>query len=265
MIASPSDVAVERNVIREVLSEWNVVNSRSRAIVLLPLGWDSHAAPDMSRKAQKLINDKILLHADLLVGVFWTRVGTATDDYISGTVAEIEEHIKAGRPAMLYFSSAPVRLDSVNPEQYANLQRFRRSCEERGLCESYSDPNEFRAKLARQLSITMNDAVPPSATTTSSSQNGIPDLSREAQLFLKEAAKSNTGRINRFNMDQALVIQVNGQSFSADLGEGRVRAQYEAALAELESAHLIEDGSSGKRLEFQVTRGGFRVADLLSP
>ena len=200
MIASPSDVAVERNIIREVLSEWNVVNSRSRATVLLPLGWDSHAAPDMSRKAQKLINDKILLHADLLIGVFWTRVGTATDEYISGTVEEIEEHIKADRPAMLYFSSAPVRLDSVDSEQYANLQQFRHSCEERGLYERYGDFNEFRAKLVRQLSITMNDAMPQSTIATSPRQDSIPDLSREAQLFLTEAAKSNTGRINRFNI-----------------------------------------------------------------
>ena len=40
MIASPSDVTRERNIIRKVLYEWNAINSDSRKIVLLPVGWE---------------------------------------------------------------------------------------------------------------------------------------------------------------------------------------------------------------------------------
>jgi len=35
MIASPSDVAAERNVIREIITEWNNVNADARRTVLL--------------------------------------------------------------------------------------------------------------------------------------------------------------------------------------------------------------------------------------
>src|SRR5690348_7434427 len=98
MIASPSDVAAERSITRDVLSEWNVVHSRTRQIVLLPLGWETHAAPEMGARPQAIINKQVLADADLLVGVFWTRIGTPTERHLSGSVEEIEEHVGAGKP-----------------------------------------------------------------------------------------------------------------------------------------------------------------------
>lgn len=117
MIASPGDVASERSIIREVIHEWNVVHSRARNIVLLSIGWESHSSPDMGRKPQEIINSQVLDKCDLLVGVFWTRIGTPTNGYASGTVEEIEKHIETGKPAMLYFSSQPVVLDTVDLNQ----------------------------------------------------------------------------------------------------------------------------------------------------
>jgi hypothetical protein len=38
MIASPGDVQVERNIVREVVHEWNAVNASARSTVLLPVG-----------------------------------------------------------------------------------------------------------------------------------------------------------------------------------------------------------------------------------
>ena len=137
MIASPGDVASERSIIRDVVYEWNAVNSNSRKIVLLPIGWESHSSPEMGSSPQAIINNQILDKCDLLIGVFWTRIGTATDEYVSGTVEEIERHIESGRPAMLYFSSQPVALDTVDLEQISKLKVFKDNCRSKGLCESY--------------------------------------------------------------------------------------------------------------------------------
>ncbi|MHB8154017.1 MAG: DUF4062 domain-containing protein [Bacillati bacterium] len=125
MIASPSDVASERNIIREVIYEWNAVNSHLRNIVLLPVGWETHSSPEMGSSAQAIINKQVLDKCDLLVGVFWTRIGTETGDFASGTVEEIEKHIKTGKPAMLYFSNQPVVPDSVDANQYSKLKEFK--------------------------------------------------------------------------------------------------------------------------------------------
>src|SRR3990170_3892303 len=93
MIASPSDVVSERNIVREVLYEWNTVNADTRKIVLLPVGWETDTSPTMGERPQSIINKQVLRNCDLLVGVFWTRIGTSTGEHVSGTVEEIEEHI----------------------------------------------------------------------------------------------------------------------------------------------------------------------------
>src|SRR5437870_2421545 len=112
MIASPSDVHIERNIVREVLAEWNAVNAASQGMVLLPMGWETHATPLMGDRPQALINKLVSASSDLLVAIFWTLIGTPTGVAPSGTVEEIQEHMKQGKPALIYFSSAPVRPDS---------------------------------------------------------------------------------------------------------------------------------------------------------
>jgi len=58
MIASPGDVASERSIIRDVIYEWNDVHSKSRHIVLLPIGWESHSSPEMGSSPQEIITYK---------------------------------------------------------------------------------------------------------------------------------------------------------------------------------------------------------------
>ena len=40
-IASPSDVTQERKLIREMISEWNVMNSTNRKVFVKDLGWEN--------------------------------------------------------------------------------------------------------------------------------------------------------------------------------------------------------------------------------
>ena len=46
-IASPGDVQVEPNIVRDVVHEWNAVNAFARGTVLLPVGWETHSSPLM--------------------------------------------------------------------------------------------------------------------------------------------------------------------------------------------------------------------------
>ncbi len=70
MIASPSDVAAERGLVREIVHEWNAVHSYSRGIVLQPIGWESHSSPSMGDHPQHILNEQVLSKCDLLVAVF---------------------------------------------------------------------------------------------------------------------------------------------------------------------------------------------------
>lgn len=267
MIASPSDVSAERSIVREVLSEWNVVNSDARRQVLLPIGWETHSVPEMGDRPQALINKQILHDCDLLVGVFWTRIGTATGEYASGTVEEIEEHIKTGRPTMLYFSSAPVLPDSVDADQYRRLKEFKLSCQSRGLYEPYGDVQDFRTKLYRQLQLKVNrdayfrTAAEPTGPPTILELEPRPTLSKEAAFLLKECVADPAGQLLQLSHLSGYVLQVRGKNLIEDNNE-RSRAIWTAALEELENDDLLAAVGS-KRNIFKVTRKGYEIADQL--
>jgi len=269
MIASPSDVESERQIIRDVLSEWNAIHAEVRRTVLLPLGWETHSSPTMGERPQAIINKQVLKNADLLVGVFWTRLGTATGEYPSGTVEEIEEHIASEKPAMLYFSSVPVMLESVEADQYEALKKFKVSCKDRGLYETFSSPNEFREKFYRQLQIKLNHEsafqVPADFSLLDiqvPTESSEPGLSAEAQELLKAGSESPDGVIRQQEWDDNYSIRANGKEF-VEQKSPRSRALWEGALTELEYHNLIVPNSH-HRHEFRLTHKGFEFAGKLT-
>jgi len=85
MVASPSDVSQERVIVRDVIAEWNAVHAKDRKTVLIPLGWETHATPEMGDRPQAIISGQLLKDADLRVAMFWTRKGSPTGVANSGT------------------------------------------------------------------------------------------------------------------------------------------------------------------------------------
>ena len=273
MIASPSDVQVERNIVRDVIHEWNAVNASTRCTVLLPVGWETHSSPLMGDHPQSIINWQVLKNSDLLIAVFWTRLGTPTQNSASGTVEEIEEHVSAGKPAMIYFSSAPVAIDSVDQDQYAALTKFKNDCKARGLFDSYESTAEFHDKVRRHLAMTLNSnpyftALFPTATGASvespeaSGSTGAPSLTREAQELLL-AAVVGGGDILVIAWMGGSTVQANSRNF-VEPNDPRSRAIWEGAVDELDRNGLVQPVGH-KREIFRVTREGYDAADLLRP
>ncbi len=266
MVASPTDVSTERRVVAEVIHEWNAIHSTDRRMVLMPVAWESHASPAMGDRPQAVINRQILRDCDLLVAMFWTRLGSPTGVSASGTVEEIDEHLRAGKPAMIYFSSAPVRPDSVNEEQYTALRDFKEECRKRGLVEEYESLAEFREKFARQLAHTVirglarEDDADIAPADPIPRQN-MPDLSDAARELLIEATKDGSGTILCLNTMGGSYVQTNGKSFT-EPGNARSEARGRGAVKELSDLGLIEDRSY-KGEVFSVTDAGYRVAELL--
>lgn len=61
-IASPDDVHNEREIVRSVIMRWNAINAESKKIVLLPVGWETHAAPETRKSAQETSYEKSSLN-----------------------------------------------------------------------------------------------------------------------------------------------------------------------------------------------------------
>jgi hypothetical protein len=267
-IASPSDVENERDIVREVLNRWNEINTEKFQILLFPVGWDTHSSPEIGNHPQKIINKKILKDCDLLIGVFWTRFGTPTKDYDSGTEEEIEEHIKTGKPTMLYFSSQPVVPGSYDQEQFEKVQAFKEKCENKGIFEQYSSIEEFQKKLSDHIQIKINEESIFNVQESIQKENLIPlaqdiknQLGDEAKTLIKEASKDRGGNIRNFKTKDGGVILTNGKNL-INQNNPRIGALWENAIKELEDSQLIESSNS-KREAFKVTKLGYDAADTL--
>ena len=265
MIASPSDVREEREIIRDVIAEWNVINSEQKRIQLMPVGWESHSYPIMGDRAQEIINYQLLKDCDLLVATFWTRFGSPTGFSPSGTVEEIEKHLSLGKPAMIYFSNTPVPPDSVDDIQYKALREFKETCQKKGLIENYRSKDEFRDKFRRQLAQIVNDRIIPELGELAAQTKVITDLSSllsgEAKELLIEATKDSNGIILRAEYKGGMDIITNERNFLGDKNP-RTIALWDGVLKELEGNGLIE-AKSYKRELFNVTRKGYEAADKI--
>jgi hypothetical protein len=273
MIASPGDVSEERDVIRTVIHDWNDVNASASQVMLSPVGWDTHSSPELGARPQELINSRLLRDCDLLVGVFWTRLGTPTGKAKSGTVEEIEEHVSAGRPAMIYFSSKPVAPESINSRQFAELQAFKERLKPLGLVESFDTVDEFRAKFTKQLQLALinnpylRSVIQVSVESEDRAEHvsaddhaGASALSQEAQTLLKTAAERENGTILKLAFVGGRVIQAGGQKFGGE--RGREAAKWENALEELEVKGLVvARGYKGE--VYELTHAGWQLADVL--
>jgi hypothetical protein len=67
LIASPSDVKEERDLIVRLTQEWNDLNSFSHRVALLPLRWETHTAPGYGTRPEEVINRAIVDECDLVV------------------------------------------------------------------------------------------------------------------------------------------------------------------------------------------------------
>lgn len=273
MIASPTDVASERSIVKEVIYDWNAVHSERANIVLLPVGWESHSSPEMGARPQEIINRQTLDRCDLLVGIFGTRLGTDTGEYPSGTIEEIETHIDSGKPAMLYFSNQLGDSGNFEAEQYTELMKWQKYYKSRGLCESYDSDSDFKGKFSRQLQIKVNEHEIfqfrgeniNSSLGKEESKSDIPQLSDEAKILLKEASQDSKGLIWCYANASGMFIQTDdnipsGKQIIPDRNP-RVVAQWRAALKELKTADLLEN--TDREEIFGITYRGYEVADMI--
>jgi hypothetical protein len=122
-------------------------------VVLLPLKWESHSAPEYGRRPQETINLQVADHCDMAIGIFWTRIGSPTGEYDSGTIEEIERAASEQKKVLLYFSSAQANPDDIDLEQLRKLREFKKKTFENALVSNYKNIIDFKEKLSTHLDI----------------------------------------------------------------------------------------------------------------
>ena len=266
MIASPGDVAVERESVREIIYKWNALHSEERKQVLLPIGWESHSSPKMGDRAQSIINKEVLDRCDILIGIFWTRLGSPTGEFDSGTVEEITRHIQSGKTAMLYFSKASVNYEEVDRKQYDALIEFKNECLKKGLVEIFNNSDDFYRKFYDQLILRIKRDFPiPSGVPLRSTQASTSiKLTPDAKYLLLEIASDPRGTLHRLPVLGGLIINTNGKDVLEEGSDPRTEARWKKVIIELEEKKLIEARSPERKL-FHLTDDGYQLSDSIKP
>ena len=156
MIGAPSDIEEEVSIAMNIIHHWNDINAEKQKTVLLPLHWSISSYPAIGMHPQKAINKQVVSKSDLLICIFGAKLGTPTNDYASGSVEEIEEHLKAGKPVMIFFKNS-LNLSEVDIDQVSQLQEFKKAIRQKALYTDYNNTDEFEKILSDKLSLCVNE------------------------------------------------------------------------------------------------------------
>jgi hypothetical protein len=151
LIASPSDLTEERKAATIAINDWNAAHAATEGIVLLPVKWETHARPESGIRPQAAINAQIVQSCDILIGMFWTRLGASTGVAESGTVEEINHFVEEQKPALLYFSDRPTAPSAIDVQQLSRLKDFEEATYKKALVGRFSQIDELQQILLRDL------------------------------------------------------------------------------------------------------------------
>lgn len=151
LISCPGDVKEEVDIIHEVVQQFNSQFSKTLGIMIQERHWEKDAYPASGDKPQNILNKQFVYDCDAAVAIFWSRFGTPTDKYGSGTEEEIEQMIAANKQVFMYFSDASVPPSQIDSEQYKKIQQFRKKYKDNGLYWTYSKTDEFKELFRAHL------------------------------------------------------------------------------------------------------------------
>lgn len=176
-VASPGDVDAERGAIPALFVRWNTAN---HGVHLTPEMWETDSVPSYGGHPQHFINERIIDRSDLLIAVFWTRIGSPTPNEKSGTIEEIREFARRKGPkrVMVYFCTRPVSQspDEIDPVAFTLLKEFKAEVREKCLYQEFGHTAEFEKHLYHHLDIKVEELL----------RGLLPTPSEETQLDAEE-------------------------------------------------------------------------------
>ncbi len=262
-IASPGDVSEERDEACRVIQDWNAAHSLDRSILVEPVRVETHSQAVQGAHPQDLINGQLLERCDLLLAIFWSRLGTPTATDASGTVQEIREFAesKGAERVLLFFCDRELPAD-VSLEDVKAVREFKKEMQHKGLYIQFKSQTDFARLFRQQLEMRMNSVVESEEV-----KDFLPEsrseaiLEPEACTLLAAAALADHSNITAVSSMSGTQVSANHRVYSKQ-GDGRSESRWEGAINQLQGFGLIADaGYKGE--VFRVTKEGYKQADML--
>lgn len=159
LISCPSDIAQYIPLLETAVNYFNNHYGRNNKIGIRTVYWNKDIYSTMGKFPQDIINQQIVENSDMVVGIFWTRFGTPTNKYESGTEEEIEKMIEAGKQVFLYFLDKPIPPSSFDNEQYSKISKFKEKHKNDGVYFTINDELALSRKFYEQLELYFNSLI----------------------------------------------------------------------------------------------------------
>lgn len=157
LVSCPGDV-VDKGYLSAVensVAQFNSTFGKFNNVNLQVVHWSKDSYPESGGRAQALLDSQIVDGSDAAVALLFTRFGTPTDKYGSGTEEEIERMLHSHKQVFMYFINEPIKMSEVDSMQYQRVQDFktRYSTLEKGMYGEVESPEELQGELLNHLSL----------------------------------------------------------------------------------------------------------------
>ncbi len=263
-LAAPDDTADEQQCFREAVAEWNSLHAIREKCILLPRHWTTDLARNFVDTAQQQIDKHLLSPADIVVGIFRSKLG-------QGTQHEIETHADANKPTLVYFYTGPVPQNQAST--VADVLAFKEQCRNRNFYGEYCDVQDLREKLRNDLTRIIHDLVPPETPAPQqaphnsaparpdTTSNKSAKLSHEERELLLAAVNAP---IARYRTDTGESIYANGFQLNKP-GDDRNLQDLLSALGSLLKKKLLylDQNLGPSKSYYKLTKTGYKTADKI--
>jgi hypothetical protein len=149
LLISPGDVQEEREAISDVFLRWNAHEGQAFDVIVELDRWEISTTPASGSRPQEIINQQIVDRSDFGIAIFWSRLGTPTGQFPSGSAEEITRLAISKKQVMVYFKTAPIPQTAT--EEFQRLKPFKEELRSSGLCEDFEDIGSLREKISHHI------------------------------------------------------------------------------------------------------------------
>lgn len=251
-IASPSDIPDARDAVEKALHGWNDANAVGKQVMLLPWRWETSSVPLLGGHPQAQINEQGVDHADIVIALFGSRLGSPTPAAVSGTVEEIERSVASGKHVHLYFSTAPLPHD-VDTAQLDGLRQFRQEVSQRGLLGEFANAGQLEHEVWKAIEFDIAK-MELGAPTLASANRGV---RFSAQPFSKRELKEYDAKGRaKYTTRHWIEIVNEGDEDAEEVTFSTVGERSSMMLTGHEKPTTIHAGQKRKLVVFHHMGGG---------
>lgn len=155
VLSCPTDVEVEKEIIQSVIEDFNRTIGNNLNITLNLKHWSTDSYAQSGGPAQELLNQQFIDDSDMIICIFWGRMGTPTEAYESGTAEEMQKAIEKGKQVFLYFSNAPISPRNLDGEQFERVQAFEKKVQDMKSVyyKNYNNIEDFKNTITTDLNL----------------------------------------------------------------------------------------------------------------